>query len=83
MDLFKEFSSCEMVCLIGSVVVISKEHLLVVLVGPEPFNQNNVWLKTTLFGLQVHKFTHAVQLLIETHFSACVLQVSRLDIRLK
>jgi hypothetical protein len=72
-----------MIRLIWSVKVISKEHLLIVLIGPKPFNQNYVWLETTLFGLQVYKFAHTVQLLVETHFIASALQVSRLRILLK
>lgn len=71
-----------MVRLVRPIEVIAKEHLLIVLVGPEPFNQNNVRLKTTLFGLQIDKFAHTVHLLIETHFIASALQVSRQGILL-
>lgn len=81
-DLFKEFPGSEMVRLIRPVEVISEEHLLIVLVSPKPFDQNDVWLKTTLFGLQVDKFAHTIQLLIETHFIAVALHVSRLSVLL-
>jgi len=78
--LFKEFASGEMVGLVGPVEVVSVEHLLVVLVGPESLDQNDVGLESSFLRLQVHKVPDAVQLLVETHRVAGALHVSRLHL---